>query len=88
MATLRTGPKTQRAGLPQRPALESASSDHPQRKRKGSHTGRVLVRAGGGADTTADAGRAGIGHGRGRLLQRPDGYAYTTGKETGVSAPV
>lgn len=60
----------------------------PAGKRKGSHTGRVLVRSRGGFDiTTAHGRQAAISHRHVGLLQRADGYAYTTRKETGVSAP-
>jgi 5-methylcytosine-specific restriction endonuclease McrA len=57
----------------------------PSGKRKGSHTGRTLVRAKGSFDiTTAHGRQTGISHRHVRLLQRADGYAYTTRKETGV----
>ncbi|GAB2491385.1 hypothetical protein HNR10_001441 [Nocardiopsis aegyptia] len=60
----------------------------PVGKRKGSHSGRVLVRARGNFDiTTAHGRQAGINHRYVRLLQRVDGYAYTLRKEMGVSSP-
>ncbi|MFY7068245.1 RNA-guided endonuclease IscB [Nocardiopsis changdeensis] len=60
----------------------------PAGKRRGTHTGRVLVRAGGNFDiTTAQGRRPGINHRHVRLLQRADGYAYTTRKEKGVPSP-
>ena len=60
----------------------------PVGKRKGSHIGRVLVRARGSFDiTTAHGRQAGISHRYVQLLQRADGYAYTLRKETGVSFP-
>ncbi|WP_306366150.1 RNA-guided endonuclease IscB [Nocardiopsis sp. CC223A] len=61
----------------------------PTGKRQGTHTGRVLVRARDGFDiTTAQGRQPGINHRHVRLLQRADGYAYTTRKEKGVSSPV
>ena len=46
-------------------------------KRKGRHTGRVLVRAAGRFDIATKQGRqAGIGYRYCRIIQRADGYAY------------
>lgn len=51
----------------------------PSGKRQGVHTGRVLVRGSGRFDIITGHGRAaGINHRHVRLLQRADGYAYTT----------
>jgi hypothetical protein len=50
----------------------------PSGKRRGTHTGRVLVRAKGTFDITTRAGRqAGISHRHVRLLQRADGYSHS-----------
>ncbi|WDZ92014.1 RNA-guided endonuclease IscB [Nocardiopsis sp. HUAS JQ3] len=60
----------------------------PAGKRRGTHTGRVLVRAKGNFDImTANGRQPGINHRYVRLLQRADGYAYTFRKETGVPSP-
>ena len=60
----------------------------PVGKKAGTHTGRVAVRASGRFNITTVHGTVqGIGHRHIRLLQRADGYAYTTRKETGVSSP-
>ena len=57
----------------------------PEGKRTGTYTGRVAVRATGSFDITTTHGTVqGIGHRYVRLLQRADGYAYTTRKEQGV----
>ncbi|WP_264159468.1 RNA-guided endonuclease IscB [Actinomadura rudentiformis] len=54
----------------------------PMGKNKGTHTGRVAVRATGKFDITTGHGTAqGIHHRHLRLLQRADGYAYTTHTE-------
>lgn len=59
----------------------------PKGKKAGTHTGRVAVRATGNFNiTTAHGTVQGINHRHVRLLQRADGYAYTTGKEKGVSS--
>ncbi|MFD6095378.1 RNA-guided endonuclease IscB [Nocardiopsis flavescens] len=59
----------------------------PQGKKRGTHTGRVAVRASGSFNiTTAHGTVQGVGHRYVRLLQRADGYAYTTRKEQGVSS--
>ncbi|GAA1071244.1 hypothetical protein GCM10009642_00430 [Nocardiopsis metallicus] len=58
-----------------------------QGKKKGTHTGRVAVRATGKFNiTTAQGTVQGINHRHVRLLQRADGYAYTIRKEQGVSS--
>ncbi|MFI0447438.1 RNA-guided endonuclease IscB [Actinomadura sp. 6N118] len=55
----------------------------PTGKKAGTHTGRVAVRDRGYFDIHTRHGRmAGIGHRHVRLLQRADGYAYTTHPET------
>jgi 5-methylcytosine-specific restriction endonuclease McrA len=57
----------------------------PAGKKAGVHTGRVLVRSSGNFDITTTHGRiTGINHRHIRQLQRADGYAYTTHKETCV----
>ena len=49
----------------------------PTGKRKGRHTGRVLVRAAGSFDIRTKQGRqGGIGYRYCRIIQRADGYAY------------
>jgi hypothetical protein len=49
----------------------------PKGARKGTYTGRVLVRAAGRFDITTKQGRqAGIGYRYCRIVQRADGYAY------------
>jgi hypothetical protein len=54
----------------------------PAGKRQGVHAGRVLVRTSGRFDIATRNGRAaGIGHRHVRLLQRADGYGYTTQEE-------
>ncbi|USY22572.1 RNA-guided endonuclease IscB [Nocardiopsis exhalans] len=59
----------------------------PKGKTKGTHTGRVAVRATGKFNVTTTKGTVqGIGHRHVRLLQRSDGYAYTIRKEQGVSS--
>nr|WP_305037073.1 RNA-guided endonuclease IscB [Nocardiopsis sp. Huas11] len=59
----------------------------PVGKKAGTHTGRVAVRASGSFNITTGHGTVqGIGHRYLRLLQRADGYAYTTRKERGVSS--
>ncbi|GAB3692268.1 RRXRR domain-containing protein [Nocardiopsis oceani] len=59
----------------------------PKGKKKGTHTGRVAVRATGRFNITTTQGTVqGINHRHMRLLQRADGYAYTTRKEQGVSS--
>ncbi|TDD88517.1 HNH endonuclease [Actinomadura darangshiensis] len=51
----------------------------PTGKKAGTHTGRIAVRERGYFDIHTRHGRvAGIGHRHVRLLQRADGYAYTT----------
>jgi hypothetical protein len=58
----------------------------PLGKKAGTHTGRVAIRATGSFNiTTAHGTVQGIGHRNVRLLQRANGYAYTTRKEKGVS---
>ncbi|MFI0448472.1 RNA-guided endonuclease IscB [Actinomadura sp. 6N118] len=55
----------------------------PAGKYPGTHTGRVAVRATGKFNITTRAGTIqGIHHRHVRLLQRADGYAYTTHPET------
>jgi hypothetical protein len=67
-----------------------ATGDHvrariPTGKRTGTHTGRVAVRATGKFNITTRTGLVqGINHKHVRLLQRADGYGYTTQKETTV----
>ena len=59
----------------------------PKGKKAGTHTGRVAVRASGRFNiTTAHGTVQGINHRHLRLLQRADGYAYTSRKEKGVSS--
>ncbi|MFZ3499520.1 RNA-guided endonuclease IscB [Streptomyces sp. 5.8] len=54
----------------------------PTGKKTGTHTGRIAVRATGRFNIkTAHGLIQGIGHKRFRLLQRADGYAYTTRPE-------
>ncbi|WP_374207199.1 RNA-guided endonuclease IscB [Streptomyces sp. APSN-46.1] len=54
----------------------------PTGKKTGTHTGRIAVRANGSFDIkTAHGLVQGIGHKHFRLLQRADGYAYTTRPE-------
>jgi hypothetical protein len=58
----------------------------PTGKKQGTHTGRVAVRATGSFNiTTAQGTVQGINRKHVRLLQRADGYAYTTRSE-GASA--
>jgi 5-methylcytosine-specific restriction endonuclease McrA len=55
----------------------------PAGKKAGTWTGRVAVRTSGSFNITTAAGTVqGIGHRHVRLLQRGDGYAYTTRGET------
>jgi hypothetical protein len=57
----------------------------PRGRRAGTYTGRVAVRASGSFNiTTATDTAQGIHHSHVRLLQRADGYAYTTKKEEGA----
>jgi 5-methylcytosine-specific restriction endonuclease McrA len=57
----------------------------PKGKRAGVHVGRVLVRASGSFDITTALGRqAGISYRHCRIVQRSDGYAYTTRKESAL----
>jgi 5-methylcytosine-specific restriction endonuclease McrA len=54
----------------------------PKGKKAGIHTGRVAVRSTGSFNITTRRGTVqGIGHNRIRLLQRADGYGYTTRSE-------
>jgi len=53
----------------------------------GTHTGRVAVRSSGSHTVTAPAGLVKTSYKNLRLLQRADGYAYTTQKEERVSSP-
>ncbi|WP_219534021.1 RNA-guided endonuclease IscB [Nonomuraea guangzhouensis] len=54
-------------------------------KNTGVHTGRVAVRTTGSFNiTTATGTRQGINHKHIRLLQRADGYAYTTSEEATI----
>lgn len=58
----------------------------PTGKKAGTHTGRVAVRTSGSFNITTRHGTVqGIHHRHVLLLQRADGYAYTTEKETGAS---
>jgi hypothetical protein len=58
----------------------------PRGRRAGTYTGRVAVWASGSFNVTTAAGTVqGIHHGHVRLLQRADGYGYTTQKEAGAS---
>ncbi|WP_262402041.1 RNA-guided endonuclease IscB [Actinomadura sp. CNU-125] len=60
----------------------------PTGKKAGTHTGRVAVRATGRFNiTTGTETVQGIGHRHVRLLQRADGYAYTTRPETRPEQP-
>jgi hypothetical protein len=67
-----------------------ATGDHvrasvPTGKRTGTHTGRVAVRATGRFNITTRTGLVqGINHKHIHLLQRADGYGYTTAEETTV----
>jgi 5-methylcytosine-specific restriction endonuclease McrA len=55
----------------------------PAGKKTGTWTGRVAVRTSGSFNITTATGTVqGIGHRHVRLLQRGDGYAYTTREET------
>ncbi|MGP3957202.1 RNA-guided endonuclease IscB [Nonomuraea sp. 3N208] len=57
----------------------------PSGKHTGTHTGRVAVRSTSSFNiTTATGTRQGINHKHVRLLQRADGYGYTTTKESTV----
>ncbi|MCW2917748.1 MAG: endonuclease domain protein [Actinomycetia bacterium] len=57
----------------------------PTGKKAGVHTGRVAVRSTGSFNITTAAGLVqGINHRHLRLLQRADGYGYTTTKETTI----
>lgn len=59
----------------------------PTGKKAGTHLGRVAVRATGSFNITTGPGTVqGIGHRHVQLLQRADGYGYTTRAET--TAPV
>jgi hypothetical protein len=59
----------------------------PNGKKAGIHTGRVAVRSTGKFNITTRHGTVqGIGHRHIRLLQRADGYSYTTHPETRHSA--
>jgi hypothetical protein len=60
----------------------------PSGKHAGTHTGRVAVRASGSFAIRTTHGLANARHTHVRLLQRADGYAYTTRKEEGVSSPL
>jgi hypothetical protein len=54
----------------------------PTGKKQGTHTGRVAVRATGSFNiTTAQGTVQGVNRKHVRLLQRADGYAYTTRSE-------
>jgi 5-methylcytosine-specific restriction endonuclease McrA len=58
----------------------------PTGKKAGTHTGRVAVRASGSFNITTGHGTVqGIRHKHVRLLQRADGYAYTTHTEETAS---
>ncbi|MDO0912153.1 RNA-guided endonuclease IscB [Streptomyces sp. DT2A-34] len=58
----------------------------PRGKRAGTYTGRVAVRASGSFNITTAVGTVqGIHHSHFRMLQRADGYAYTTKREEGAS---
>ncbi|WP_121187874.1 RNA-guided endonuclease IscB [Nocardiopsis sp. Huas11] len=60
----------------------------PKGKKAGTHTGRVAVRASGSFNiTTAHGTVRDVNHKHVQLLQRADGYAYTTQKEDGASSP-
>lgn len=60
----------------------------PRGKYAGTHTGRVLIRTTGYFDIRTQGTRAqGIHRQHIHLLQRADGYAYTTQKEEGASSP-
>ncbi|MFI6694453.1 hypothetical protein ACIBLA_22360 [Streptomyces sp. NPDC050433] len=59
----------------------------PTGKKQGTHTGRVAVRATGSFNITTTHGTVqGIRHKHVRLLQRADGYAYTTQPERARTA--
>lgn len=76
-----TGSAPASGGVTPEPTRAGAG-DVPIGKRKGTHTGRVLVRARDSLDITTRTGRqAGIGHQHIRLPQRADGYGYTTRPE-------
>jgi hypothetical protein len=57
-------------------------------KHVGTHTGRVAVRSSGSHTLQTPQGPVKTSWKNLRLLQRADGYAYTTQKEAGVSSPV
>jgi hypothetical protein len=58
----------------------------PKGAKAGTHTGRVAVRARGSFNISTVHGIVtDIHHRHVRLLQRADGYAYTTGRETDLS---
>ncbi|MDT0544024.1 MULTISPECIES: RNA-guided endonuclease IscB [Streptomyces] len=60
----------------------------PTGKKAGTHTGRVAVRASGSFNITTRHGTVqGIRHKHVRLLQRADGYAYTTAPEHSTAMP-
>ncbi|MUL44333.1 HNH endonuclease [Streptomonospora sp. PA3] len=60
----------------------------PSGKNIGTHTGRVAVRSNGRFNITTARGTVqGIHHKHVRLLQRSDGYGYTTRKEAAASSP-
>lgn len=58
----------------------------PSGKNAGTHTGRIAVRSSGKFTVRSRGGLFTARHIRFRLLQRADGYAYTTGKEAGFVA--
>ncbi|WP_034520130.1 RNA-guided endonuclease IscB [Actinomadura rifamycini] len=58
----------------------------PSGKNAGTHTGRIAVRSSGTFTVRSRGGLFTARHIRFRLLQRADGYAYTTGKEAGTAA--
>jgi 5-methylcytosine-specific restriction endonuclease McrA len=76
----RTAPRTKRAhGFATGDLVRAAV---PKGKYTGTHVGRVMVRTTGRFDIRTAQGLAqGINHRHVRLLQRADGYAYTTQKE-------
>ncbi|MFI6577822.1 RNA-guided endonuclease IscB [Nocardiopsis sp. NPDC050513] len=58
----------------------------PKGRNAGTHTGRVAVRSAGSHTVATPQGPVKTSHRNLRLLQRADGYAYTTRKEKGVSS--
>ncbi|OOC55600.1 MULTISPECIES: RNA-guided endonuclease IscB [Nocardiopsis] len=83
-----------RSYLPRRKAFfgfrtgDLAQASIPSGKHAGSHTGRVAVRSSGSHTLQTPHGPVKTSWKNLRLLQRADGYGYTTQKEARVSSPV